>query len=339
MYNLGVNISIMSSSKEIYVMGLSGAKKITESICKNLKIQPIKTFSSRFADGEIMVRPEQPVRNRSITVVQSLCKPVNEKIMELLIAIDSLKRASAKEINVIIPYYAYARQDRKTIGREPITSKLLASLLEKTGATRVAIVDVHSEQAQGFFDVPVDTLRATMLIIKEATKKIRLNNLTVVSPDYGGVKRARKIAMALNVPLAILDKRRPEPNKAEILNVLGDIKGRDCLIADDMIDTAGTIVAACKVLKSKGAKTINIVATHGILSGPAIERLTDAVGSKIISNIYLSNSIESVYECGIPNLHIVDLGQYLAKVIEVYYSENGSISKIYNLYEPSKTKK
>lgn len=324
----------MAANKEIYVMGLSGAKKITTSVCKNLGITPMETTISRFADGEIMVRPEQPVRNRRITIIQSLSKPVNEKIMELLIAIDSLKRASAKEINVIIPYYAYARQDRKTLGREPITSKLLAKLLEKTGATRVAIIDVHSEQTQGFFDIPVDTLRATMLLISQAIKNISVENLTVVSPDYGGVKRARKIATALGAPLAILDKRRPKPNQAEILNILGDVQGRDCLIADDMIDTAGTIVAACKVLKSKGAKTINIVSTHGILSGPAIERLTDAVNTEVISDIYLSNSIESVYESNIPNLHVVDLGEYLAKIIEVYYSKDGSISKIYHLYEP-----
>lgn len=319
-------------------MGLSGSKKLTESICKNLNIKPMDITISRFADGEIMVRPEQPVRNRRITIVQSLSKPVNEKIMELLIAIDALKRASAKEINVIIPYYAYARQDRKTLGREPITSKLLANLLEETGATRVAIVDVHSEQTQGFFEIPVDTLRATPLLINQAIKEFNLDNLTVVSPDYGGVKRARKIATSLGAPLAILDKRRPKPNQAEILNILGEVSGRDCLIADDMIDTAGTIVAACKVLKSKGAKTINIIATHGILSDPAVQRLTDAVDTEVISNIYLSNSIETVYECKVPSLHVVDLGGYLAKVIEVYYSETGSISKIYNMYEP-KTKK
>lgn len=215
---------------------------------------------------------------------------------------------------------------------------MLANLLERTGATRVAIVDVHSEQTQGFFEIPVDTLRATNLLISQAIKDISVENLTVVSPDYGGVKRARKIATSLGAPLAILDKRRPKPNQAEILNILGDVEGRDCLIADDMIDTAGTIVAACKVLKSKGAKTINIVSTHGILSGPAIERLTDAVNTEVISDIYLSNSIESVYESNIPHLHVVDLGEYLAKIIEVYYSHAGSISKVYNMYEPKSKK-
>ena len=324
----------MKNHTEIYIMGLSGAKKLTDSVCKRLNVEPIKTTISRFADGEIMVRPEQPVRNRKITVIQSLSKPVNEKIMELLVAIDALKRASAKEINVVIPYYAYARQDRKTLGREPITSKLLASLLETTGATRVSIIDVHSEQTQGFFEIPVDTLRATMMLLQKALKNIGQKNLVVVSPDYGGVKRARKISTSLGVPLAILDKRRPKPNQAEILNVLGEVAGKDCLITDDMIDTGGTIVSACKVLKSKGAKTINVVATHGILSDPATERLSDAVESQYISDIYISNSIESVYDRKIPHLHIVDLGEYLAKIIGVYYSEDGSISKVYDLYEP-----
>ncbi|MDR0826066.1 MAG: ribose-phosphate diphosphokinase, partial [Mycoplasmataceae bacterium] len=283
------------NKKEILVMGLSGAKQITKSVCNYLKIKPVPVTVARFADGEIIVRPETSVRYRAITVIQSLTKPVNESLMELLITIDALKRASADAINVVIPYYAYARQDRKTLGREPITSKLVASLLERAGASRVAIIDIHSEQTQGFFDIPMDTLKATFLTVKEAIKKINCKNLTIVSPDYGGVKRARQIAATLNVPLAILDKRRPNPNMAEISNVLGDVKGKDCLISDDMIDTAGTMVAACKVLKDHGAKSITIAVTHGILSDPASERLTKAVKSGVVSNIYVTNSIESVY--------------------------------------------
>ncbi|MDR3329800.1 MAG: ribose-phosphate diphosphokinase [Mycoplasmataceae bacterium] len=327
-----------TKSSEMLVMGLSGAKKITESICKYLKIKPIPTTISHFADGEIMVRPEIPVRYRNVTVVQSLTKPVNENLMELLIAIDALKRASAKSINVVMPYYAYARQDRKTLGREPITSKLIATLLERAGATRVAIVDIHSEQTQGFFDVPVDTLRAIFVTVREAVKKIHCSNLVIVSPDYGGIKRARTIAASLNLPLAILDKRRPSPNHAEISNILGNVKGKDCLISDDMIDTAGTIVAACKVLKDHGAKSINIAATHGILSDPATERLSKAVKSGVISNIFITNSIESVYDRKIPNMHICDLGKYLSEIIEVYYNENGSISQVYEHYQPKYVK-
>jgi ribose-phosphate pyrophosphokinase len=321
-------------NKSINILGLSGAKKITESVCKHLHIKPLPATISHFADGEIMVRPEVPVRNKDITVIQSLSQPVNENLMELLITIDALKRASANAINVIIPYYAYARQDRKTLGREPITSKLVAMLLEKTGATRVSIVDIHSEQSQGFFEIPVDMLRATFLTVREAIKKVSTKNLVIVSPDYGGVKRARSIAATLNVPLAILDKRRPSPNHAEITNILGNVKGKDCIISDDMIDTAGTIVEACRVLKKNGAKHITITATHGILSDPACERLDKAVQDGTISDIYLTNTIESVYDREVDKLHIVDIGKYLAEIIKVYHVYGGSISKIYESYEP-----
>lgn len=320
--------------KDINIIGLTGAKKITESICRHLKVKPLPIFISHFADGEILVKPEVGVRNKVVTVIQSLSKPVNERLMELLIAIDALKRASAKIINVIIPYYAYARQDRKTNGREPITSKLVANLIEKAGASRVTIIDIHSEQTQGFFEIPVDTLPSTFLTVREAIKKIKTNNLVVVSPDYGGVKRARSIANVLNCGLAILDKRRPRPNHAEIINILGNVENKDCLISDDMIDTGGTLVAACKVLKNKGAKSISVAITHGIMSYPATERIIEAINSKIISNFYLTNSIESVYDLKIPNLTVVDLGKYLSEIIEVYHAHTGSVSTIYDQYAP-----
>ncbi|MDR0739359.1 MAG: ribose-phosphate diphosphokinase [Mycoplasmataceae bacterium] len=322
------------SKKNILIVGLSGAKKITNSICKHLNVQQVPMTISRFADGEIMVKPEVSVRYKVVTVIQSISKPVNENLMELLITIDALKRASAKIINVVIPYYAYARQDRKTLGREPITSKLVATLLERAGASRIAIIDIHSEQTQGFFDIPADALKASFITVREAINKIHCSNLVVVSPDYGGVKRARQISAILNLPLAILDKRRPTPNHAEISNILGDIKNKNCLISDDMIDTAGTMVAACKVLKDHGAKSITIAATHGILSDPATERLSKAVKNGIISDIYLTNSIESVYARKIPNLHVCDLGKYLSEIIKVYYSENGSVSTVYEHYAP-----
>lgn len=322
---------------KIKILGLSASKQLTKSICQSLGIEPFPVTISHFADGEILVRPDATVRSGTITIVQSLRPPVNENVMELLIAIDALKRASAKEINVVMPYYAYARQDRKTLGREPITSKLLASLLEAAGATRVAIVDIHSEQIQGFFNIPMDTLKVVYILVNEALKKIDKNNLVIVSPDYGGVKRARTVAARLNVPLAILDKRRPIPNQAEITNILGDVQGKDCLITDDIVDTAGTIVAACKVLKDKGAKSINIVVTHAIFSGPAVERITKAVNEGIVSNVYISNTIENEKVKEIPNLHVIDLGKYLSDVIKVYY-DDGSISKVYDKYAPSAPK-
>jgi ribose-phosphate pyrophosphokinase len=321
-------------NKDINIIGLTGAKQLTKSICKYLKVKEFPISVSHFADGEILVKPEEGVRNKIVTVVQSLSKPVNEHLMELLIAIDALKRASAKIINVIIPYFAYARQDRKTNGREPITAKLVASLIEKAGASRVTIIDVHSEQTQGFFDIPVDTLPSTFLTVREAIKKMKINNLVVVSPDYGGVKRARSIANVLNCGLAILDKRRPRPNQAEIINILGNVSGKDCLISDDMIDTGGTLVAACKVLKNKGAKSISVAVTHGIMSNPATDRIKEAMHSKIISHLYLTNSIQSVYDLDIKGLTIVDLGKYLSEIIEIYQARTGSVSKIYDQYAP-----
>jgi ribose-phosphate pyrophosphokinase len=329
------NIYVMSFTNEhINIIGLSAAKKITASICKHLKVKPFPITISRFADGEILVKPNEGVRNKVITIVQSLSKPVNEHLMELLIAIDALRRASAKAINVVIPYYAYARQDRKTNGREPITSKLVAGLIEKAGASRVTIIDIHSEQTQGFFEIPVDTLPSIFLTVREAVKHINTKNMVVVSPDYGGVKRARSIANVLNCGLAILDKRRPKPNQAEIINILGDVKNKDCLISDDMIDTGGTLVAACKVLKNKGAKSINVAITHGIMSHPAVDRINDAMKNKVISHLYLTNSIESVYELPIKQLTVVDLGKYLSEIIDIYNAKTGSVSTIYDQYTP-----
>jgi ribose-phosphate pyrophosphokinase len=278
-------------NKEYLIFGLSGAKSLTESICKYLNVNPAPITISHFADGETMVRPEITVRSQSVTIVQSLTKPVHDNLTELLIATDALKRASAKNINVIIPYYAYARQDRKASEHESITSKLIASIIETAGASRVAI-------------------------------------------NYGGVKRARQIAGTLNVPPAILDKRRPTPNHAEISTILGDVTNKDCIIGDDMIDTSGTIVAACNVLKGKGAKSIIICATHGILSDPATDRLTQAVKKGIIDDMYLTDTVQSVCEANIPNMHICDLGKYLSEIINVYYTKSGSISKIYDQYTP-----
>ena len=313
--------------ENIKILGLSGASELTKGVCKILDIKPIDVTISHFADGEILVRPEEPVRHSNIIIIQSLIKPVNESVMELLICIDALKRASASSISVIIPYYAYARQDRKSKGREPITSKLLARLIETAGADHVAVVDVHSDQTQGFFEIPFDSVSATYVAVGEALKNIDRSNLVVVSPDYGAVKRSRNIAKTLDVGLAILDKRRPKPNVAEILNVLGDIENKDCLIVDDMIDTAGTIVGACKVLKAKGAKSVTVTASHGILSDPATSRLTEAFENKWLDNLYLTNSIPTVVNFKNPHVKIVDLSEFIAGIIKVLRSGNASLSE------------
>lgn len=319
--------------KNHVIIGLSASKNLTESICKSLKILPGEVQIGHFADGEIYVRSDISLRKKDVILIQSTSKPVNENLMELLIAIDSVKRASANSITVLIPYYSYARQDRKDRGREPISSKLIADLLTKAGATRIALTDVHSEQIQGFFDIPVDTLRASEVILCHLLCEYNKNNLTIVSPDYGGVKRARRIAESLNVPLAIVDKRRPKPNVAESINVLGDVKNRVCVLVDDIVDTGGTMLAGCKLLKQNGASKIIIMATHGLFNGNAIEKFIKEFNNGNIEAVYISNTIEPSKELKkIPNLKIVSLANFYSNILQCYIN-GSSVSKIYAEYK------
>lgn len=320
----------MFTDKNILV-GLSGSKRLTNLIAKHLKTTSAKTLIKHFADGETMVKPEVPVRHKNVFIVQATSKPVNENIMELLIAIDAFRRASAKTINVIIPYYGYARQDRKTLGREPITSKLVADLITKAGATRVCIVDVHAEQIQGFFEIPVDTISATYMLMGSILKNNSKQNTVIVSPDYGGVKRVRRISVEYNLPMAILDKRRPKPNVAEIVNVLGDVRNKNCVILDDIIDTGGTIIAASNILKKNGAKSVIIGASHGVFSNDAVSKFNQAIKNKYIDKVFVSNTIDNVYDIKMKNFEIVDISKFLAEIIQVYtLTSCGSISKIYS---------
>lgn len=323
--------------KNVCVLGLSGAKHIIGDVCKNLHIKPIEVVTSHFADGEIMVKPNSTVRHNRVVVIQSLCKPVNETLMELLICIDSLKRASAKEIVVILTYYAYARQDRKASEREPITAKLVAKLLEKAGAQRVITIDIHSQQIQGFFDIPLDSITIAPFILKEAIKNLNRKNLTVVAPDYGSVKRARSVAELINASLAILDKRRPKPNVVEIQNILGEVKNKNCLIVDDMIDTAGTICGGVNAIKKAGAKTVSVIATHGVLSSPAQARLTACFKNKTIDKLYLSNTILHVHNFKSEHVKIVDISKLVANVISVICSKNASLSQLMKKYSDGLT--
>jgi ribose-phosphate pyrophosphokinase len=234
-----------------------------------------KSEVKKFSDGEISVNLYETVRGVDAYIVQPTCDPVNDNLMEILIMIDAMKRASAGRINAVIPYYGYARQDRKAKARDPITSKLVADILVAAGADRVVTMDLHAAQIQGYFNIPVDHLLG-MPVLLDYWQKKNLDDLVVVSPDHGSVTRARNMAQPLNCPIAIIDKRRPEPNKSEIMNIIGDIEGKNCVIVDDMIDTAGTICEASKLLKSKGAKAVYVGATHAVFSGPAIERLKNA---------------------------------------------------------------
>ena len=244
------------------------AEEITSIMGKTLG----KATVTKFSDGEISVNLWETVRGVDVYIIQPTCDPVNDNLMELLIMIDSVKRASAGRINAVIPYYGYARQDRKAKARDPITAKLVANLLVAAGADRVLTMDLHANQIQGYFDIPVDHL-VGMPIIAKYFKEKNLDDVCIVSPDHGSVTRARNMAEFFNCPIAIVDKRRPEPNKSEIMNIIGDIEGKNCIILDDMIDTAGTITNAANVIKEMGAKNVYAGATHGILSGPAIERI------------------------------------------------------------------
>ncbi|HQP58862.1 MAG TPA: ribose-phosphate pyrophosphokinase [Petrotogaceae bacterium] len=239
---------------------------------------------SKFANGEINVRINETVRGYDVYVIQSISEPVNDNLMELLIMIDALKRASSGSISVIIPHYGYARQDRKAKGRDPISAKLVANLLTSAGADRIVTIDLHSEQIQGFFDIPVDNLWSFPVFAEHFSncKDIDLNDVVVVSPDVGGVKRARKFAEKLSTPLAILDKRRPKDNVAEIVNVIGDVRDKTCIMFDDMIDTGGSLIESSQALEKNGAKKIIACATHGILSKDAKDRLQKSNIHKVI---------------------------------------------------------
>jgi len=306
------------------VFGLSASKELTKKIIKILNLENAEILTQRFADGEILVSPQVSVRGHDITLVQSISNPVNENLMELLIAIDALKRSSAKSISVVIPYMGYSRQDRKTNPREPITFKLLANMLQIAGATRILTFDIHSDQTQGFFDIPFDSLRASLFLLHAFIKKSKINNFVVVSPDYGGVKRAKEISQWFNLPLAIIDKRRPAPNQVEVSNILGNVKDQHCVLFDDMIDTGGTMIAASRLLKSKGAKTVSILATHALFNGNAKENFINAFNEKIIDYVFVTDTIEQ--DLAIPNINVVSVATPIARVIELLNIGYGSMS-------------
>jgi ribose-phosphate pyrophosphokinase len=269
------------------MFALNSNQKLAREMANLLGCELGKSSVSRFSDGEIQINIEESVRGSEVYLVQSTSQPGNEHIMELLIMIDALKRASAKMINVVMPYYGYARQDRKARSREPITAKLIANLLETAGATRMLTMDLHASQIQGFFDIPVDQLLGVP-ILSEYFQNKGLEDIVIVAPDNGGIVRARKMASRLQAPIAFIDKRRPEPNVAEIMNIVGNIEGKNAIIIDDLIDTAGTITLAANALVEKGAKSVYACCTHPVLSGPAISRIE----SSPIKELVVTNTIE-----------------------------------------------
>ncbi len=283
-----------------------------------------KAKVGKFSDGEIALELKESVRGDDIFLIQSTCAPVNDNLMELLIMIDAMKRASAGRINAVLPYYGYARQDRKAKARDPITAKLVADLMMAAGVDRVVSMDLHAAQIQGYFDIPVDHM-VGMPILTDYWAKRGMEDMVIVSPDHGSVTRARNLAEPLGVPIAIVDKRRPEPNKSEIMNIIGDVKGKNCVLVDDMIDTAGTICNAGKALIDLGAKSVSACATHGVLSGPACERLKEAPFDKIV----LLNTVPIPEEKRLDKMEVLSVAPLFADTLTRIYT-NDSVSKLFN---------
>ena len=264
--------------------------KLCKDIARNLKLKLVNTNIKRFPDNEIYVEINENIRGNSIFVVQSTSNPVNDNLMELLICIDALRRSSAKNITAVIPYFGYARQDRKVVPRTAISAKLVSNLITDAGANRILSVDLHAGQIQGFFDIPVDNLFATPIFARHIKKNIKTNNLICIAPDVGGVERTRALSRRINVGIAIIDKRRPTPGKSEVMNIVGNVKHKICVIVDDIIDSGGTIVNAAKALKDKGAKEIYVYITHAVLSGSAVDKIKESQIKKLIITDTIDNS-------------------------------------------------
>ncbi len=316
--------------KETIVFALSSSVDLANEIVDFLGLPMGKISVKHFADGEILVEPEETVRGRSVYIVQSTCAPVTEHLMEVLVAIDACRRASAGEINIVMPYFGYARQDRKAKARQPITAKLVANLLEAAGADRVITIDLHATQIQGFFNIPIDDLTAIPMLGQYfKSKRFDPENVVVVSPDHGGTTRARKLADSLGTTIAIIDKRRPRPNVCEAMNVIGDVKGKVCIVVDDMCDTAGSLVAGCKILAEHGATEIYAAVSHGIFSKTAVELIEESP----IKEMIITNSIPLSPEKRAKSTKIKQLSvaYMLAKTIEAIQTHE-PVSDVYELF-------
>jgi len=290
--------------------------KLAEEICDYLGTSLVSAEITRFKDGEIGVAIDETVRGADVFVIQPTSPPVNENIMELLVMIDALRRASARRITAVVPYYGYARQDRKAQPRDPITAKLVANLITTAGARRLLSIDMHAPQIQGFFDIPVDHLYAAPIMV-DYFSDMNLENTTAVAPDVGAVKRVRSFAESLDIPLAIVDKRRPKANVAEVKNVIGNVEGQNVILLDDIIDTAGTIVEAVRVLKEKGAKDVYVCASHGLFSGPAIDRLKSAP----ITELVITDTIPQNEDFGMDNLKVLSVAPLVGEAIDRIFKD------------------
>lgn len=318
---------ILYDKRPLKIFAGNSNKDLAEEICRYLNVPLGQAEVSRFPDGEIKVKIEESVRGEDVFIIQSTCLPANEYIMELLIMIDALKRASAERITAVIPYYGYARQERKTQPREPITAKLVANLLVSAGANRVLTMDLHAGQIQGFFDIPVDQLEAVN-ILSNYFKEKNLDKVVVVSPDVGGTARARGFSGRIKKPIAIIDKYRSSFDDVEILHIVGKVKGKTAIIVDDIIDTAGSIIKGSQALLKAGAKDIYICATHPVFAGPAKERLEKSFHDGLFKEIVVTNTIPVDNDKNLPCIKILSVAEIFAEAINRIHN-NLSISTLF----------
>ena len=318
---------MISHGKDIKVFSGNSNPALAQEICQLMGTKLGEAEVKAFADGEASVSIYETVRGSDVFVVQSTCKPVNDHLMELLVMVDALRRASAGRITAVMPYFGYARQDRKAKARDPISAKLVANMITAAGADRVLTMDLHAAQIQGFFDIPVDNLAGNPIFVDYYAKKFgdRCEDMIVVSPDVGSVGRARAFAQKLHMQLAIVDKRRQKANQSEVMNIIGDVTGKDCILFDDMVDTAGSLCNAAKALTEVGgAKTVHACASHGVLSGAAIER----INSSSIQELALLNTIPAIDANLSPKIKYLSVGPMFSEAIERIYQET-SISKLF----------
>ena len=317
----------MSNYESLKVFSGNSNKELSDKIAKKIGIPIGKALVGRFSDGEVQVELHEDVRGKDVFVIQSTCKPTDENLMELLILVDALKRSSAARVTTVIPYFGYSRQDRRVRSmRVPISAKVVANLISTVGTDRLLTVDLHSDQEQGFFDIPVDNLYAAPVITKDILDNYKNKDLVIISPDVGGVVRARGIAKRINGDLAIVDKRRDKANESEVMNIIGNIKDRDCIIVDDIVDTAGTLCNAAEALIKSGAKSVSAYITHGVLSGPAIERLKN---SKLNELVITDSIAPTKLILDASNIRILNLAPLVAEAIK-RISSDSSVSSLFD---------
>ncbi|WP_303940051.1 ribose-phosphate pyrophosphokinase [Veillonella infantium] len=297
---------------------------LAKEICDYLGLPLGEAFVGRFNNGEVQIMIDESVRGKDVFIIQPTSYPVNDNLMELMVMADALKRASARHITAVVPYYGYARQDRKTRGREPITAKLVANLMQTSGITRLVTIDLHAGQIQGFFDVPVDHLYGASILAKYINEK-NLEDVIVVSPDLGGVTRARDLADRIGAPIAIIEKKRPEPGVAKVMNLIGDVKGKNCIIVDDIVDTAGSLVEGAKALEAFGAKSVMAAVTHAVLTDPASERIANSN----IKELIVTNTMPLPENCKLPNVTQLSVAPLLGEAIMRIFHEV-SVSNLFD---------